>query len=316
MNRCMKQTFVAVLAVGLLVSGVAQAARLGGGKSAGISRSYNAGATQRSAPTYTPSARPAPVAPAAPLQTQRTGPGVGSMVAAGAAGAAAGYMLGSATNEPAQATQQSGVPAEQRATANTQQPSQTKQGFSMTWLLLLGAAGFFAMSMLRRRNTSTAVSNLNTATPTHTTLDARPANAPISFPKSAINTPSVPNGRLPDGTEQEAFLRQAKASFLHMQTMNGAEHLDSLRAFMTPQMFESIREDIAQNNDVADFPVLELKFLGAEEEGMDYIASVQFSGQVSEASGQAAQPFSEIWHFTKPKGNSLSWKLAGIEQTR
>ena len=49
-------------------------------------------------------------------------------------------------------------------------------------------------------------------------------------------------------------------------------------------------------------------------ENGQYIASVRFTGTVSEDLNSAPQAFTEIWHFVKPAGSSQDWLVAGIQQ--
>jgi hypothetical protein len=88
-----KTIMLAFTLVSVLAAPFAEAARLGGGKSAGMRRSAPTKSYQQPTPMPAPAA-----APQAAPQAQPKGPGIGTAIAAGAAGAAAGYMLGSAMN--------------------------------------------------------------------------------------------------------------------------------------------------------------------------------------------------------------------------
>ncbi|RYZ78659.1 MAG: Tim44 domain-containing protein, partial [Moraxellaceae bacterium] len=74
----------------LMLSPLAEAKRMGGGKSYGMSRSNTSSATQRNSRPATPPPSQQQTAP------QRSGPGVGGMVAAGVAGAAVGAIAANA----------------------------------------------------------------------------------------------------------------------------------------------------------------------------------------------------------------------------
>ncbi len=121
--------------------------------------------------------------------------------------------------------------------------------------------------------------------------------------------------RLPDGTESAAFLRQAKASFMHLQTMNSPDNVEELRKYLTPDMYESIKADVAANKETAEFPNLQAEVVETATEGQQYIATVRFHGMVSESVNAPEQPFEELWHFVKPTApGSLKWLVAGIQQ--
>lgn len=121
------------------------------------------------------------------------------------------------------------------------------------------------------------------------------------------------NDRLPNGSTVADFLRQARATFQRVQTMNSAMQINEIRNYLTADLFEELKRDITDNRDIAEFPELHTQLLDATDEGTRYIASVRFSGRCSEATGQPALPFSETWHFVQTK-NEVHWKLAGIQQ--
>ena len=101
MAHTAKHLVLTLATAALFTAPFADAAKFGGGKSSGMQRS-----TPSKSQSY--NATPAQQAPAAPMYgktapnsapQQRSGPGVGTAVAAGVAGAAAGYMLGSAMSD-------------------------------------------------------------------------------------------------------------------------------------------------------------------------------------------------------------------------
>jgi len=120
--------------------------------------------------------------------------------------------------------------------------------------------------------------------------------------------------RLPDGTETPYFLRQAKATFLHLQSLNSPDSLDEVRRYMTPELFDELRGEIASNSEVADFSQLDCQLIDAAEENGRYIASVRFDGLVSESVNSSPVPFVEVWNFVKNPGLSDKWMVAGIQQ--
>ncbi|RQO69174.1 Tim44 domain-containing protein [Aquitalea sp. FJL05] len=305
-----KTIMLAFTLVSVLAAPFAEAARLGGGKSAGM---------RRSAPTKSyqqPTPMPAPAPQAAPQAQPKKGPGVGTAIAAGAAGAAAGYMLGSAMNS-------------NHASGNASE-SASGSGFPWGTLALLGLLGIGGLMWFRRKNAASAA-------PMNTPMPA--GNAPVfnsssqdaarfdPIPKIGSGLGQAPSyggaapamaggalARLPDGTETPNFLRQAKATFLHLQSLNSPDSLEEVRKYMTPDLFEGLRNDIAGNGDVADFPQLDCQLAEAVEEAGRYIATVRFSGTVSESVNALAVPFSEYWHYIKDGSTGGKWLVAGIQQ--
>ncbi|WP_174876074.1 Tim44 domain-containing protein [Vogesella oryzae] len=293
MNSRVKTTVLAISLITLLASPFADAARLGKGRSTGM---------QRTAPTqsYQQSIPPRAPAQAAPAQQQR-GSGIGGMVAAGAAGAAAGYLLGNAMNDGKAGTGEQG-------------------GFP--WLYVIGGAlaGLALLSLFRRRAANSQPRPLpQTQQPMH----YQPAGAngipPIGsgspqFGGSGLTPPPSSLQRLPDGTEVPHFLRQAKATFLHLQNLNSADSLEEVRKYLTPDLFQALQEDIAANTEPADFPQLDCQVVESTEESGRMICSVRFHGMVSESVGAAAVPFSETWHYLKDGNSNGKWLVAGIQQ--
>lgn len=333
-------TLTAVLAAPL-----AEAARLGKGKSSGM---------QRSTPTQsynqqTPAAKPQPLAPApmAP-QTARpasSGPGVGGMVAAGVAGAAAGYMLSEALSDDEKAAADTAAKTAEGAAnstataattaapaAATPAPAPNEEGGGFPWggLILLMLLGGAVMMFMKKKKTASPLSQRplggglapaggvpygqdmqRNQTPGSSLFNNTPYAQGGGGMSAASNFAS---GRLPDGTEVPHFLRQAKATFLHVQSMNNPANLDEIRKYLTPQLFDALRADISDNMEPADFPTLNCDFLNAEQENGGYVASVRFHGMVSESVNAPLMPFSETWHYIKSAQTDNKWIVAGIQQ--
>lgn len=257
-------TLTAVLAAPL-----AEAARLGKGKSSGM---------QRSTPTQsynqqTPAAKPQPLAPA-PMAPQSarpasSGPGVGGIVAAGVAGAAAGYMLSEALSDDEKAAADTAAKTAEgaansaataaapvAAAAATPAPVEESGGFPWGGLILLMLLGGAVMMFMKKKKAASPLSQrplgggLAPAGGVPYGQDMQRNQTPGS--SLFNNTPyaqggggmsaasSFASGRLPDGTEVPHFLRQAKATFLHVQSMNNPANLDEIRKYLTPQLFDAL----------------------------------------------------------------------------
>lgn len=288
MSTRAKSTFLALSMVCLLAAPFADAARVGKGKSAGM---------QRSAPTQSFQQQQAvPGKAAAPVAPQQKGSGVGGMVAAGAAGAAAGYLLGSAMGDD-------------------------DGGFPWMAVILGGLGGLGLLAFLRSRALKKQATMRAPQPMSMGQAHFQPAGGippigsgqPQQFGGSGLTPPPASLQRLPDGTEVPHFLRQAKATFLHLQNLNSAESLEEVRKYMTPELFLALQEDIKANTEMADFPQLDCQVIEAVNEGNRMVASVRFSGMVSENVGASAVPFAETWHYVK-EGDSSRWLIAGIQQ--
>ena len=56
------------------------------------------------------------------------------------------------------------------------------------------------------------------------------------------------------------------------------------------------------------------ELLGVDTGPIEQMASVRFTGMIREEAGATAQPFDEVWNFTRPIGSQGGWVLAGIQQ--
>lgn len=322
-----------ILAAALLVAPMAEAKRAGSGKSHGMSRQAAPTQSYQQPRQATPAQQP--VAPAtAPVQ-QKSGPGVGGMVAAGVAGAAIGAVAANALADD--------KPASQAQAASEVAPVEEEKGGipSWIWILLAAAVAFFLFRKMGAKkkvasnpyapnnganhapfgqvpptasndNSNIFGQNLGGSTPSN---NAPFGQAPQQAP--AFGTAYTNSGnQLPDGTEPAAFLRIARQRFNHIQSMNTASNIGEIQRYLTPDLYQSMYQDIManQDQDVAEFSNLNAMVVESTTENGQYIVSVRFTGTVSEDLNSLPQPFTEIWHFVKPAGSNQDWLVAGIQQ--
>ncbi|QKQ70555.1 Tim44 domain-containing protein [Acinetobacter sp. 10FS3-1] len=320
------------LTAALLVAPLtAEAKRAGGGKSHGMQRS--AAPTQ----SYQQPRQAAPVqqAPAAGAATQqKSGPGVGGMVAAGVAGAAIGAVAANALAD------------DQNAAASEAQAAQEEEKGGIPgwiWILLAAAVAFF---IFRKMGAKKKVAS-NPYAPNSGAGQPAPFGQAPAAPRGGDNTNifgqsvsgnttgnnapfgsapvnNAPFGtaytnsgqQLPDGTEPAAFLRVARQRFNHIQSMNTASNISEIQRYLTPDLYQSMYNDIManQDQDVAEFSNLNAMVADSSTENGQYVVSVRFTGTVSEDLNSQPQPFAEIWHFVKPAGSQQDWLVAGIQQ--
>ena len=112
-----------------------------------------------------------------------------------------------------------------------------------------------------------------------------------------------------------ALAERGVASELVEYTTIGDRILDRpLNAIGEKGLFTAeLEADLRANLETADFPQLEIEFLGAAEEHGRFVASARFHGMVSETLHATPVPFAEIWHFVKTPGD-VRWLVAGIQQ--
>ncbi len=319
-------------AVLLVAPFAAEAKRAGGGKSHGMQRSAQPTQSYQQ-PRQAAPAQQAPVAGAA--TQQKSGSGVGGMVAAGVAGAAIGAVAANAL-----ADDQSVAASEAQAA----QAEEEKGGIpGWIWILLAAAVAFFIFRKMGakkkvasnpyapnsgagntapfgqaptvpRGGDSTNIFGQNVGGQTSSN-NAPFGSAPVNnAPFGAAYTQS--GSQLPDGTEPAAFLRVARQRFNHIQSMNTASNISEIQRYLTPELYQSMYNDIMSNQDqdVAEFSNLNAMVVDSSTDNGQYIVSVRFTGTVSEDLNSLPQPFAEIWHFTKPAGSNQDWVVAGIQQ--
>lgn len=302
------------LTAALLVAPLAaEAKRAGGGKSHGMSRQAAPAQSYQQPRQATPAQQP--TAPA------KSGPGVGGMVAAGVAGAAIGAVAANALADDNPASQA--------------QAQEEKGGIpSWIWILLAAAVAFFIFRKMGAKkkvapnpyapNSGSTQAPFGQQAAPRTSTDnsnifgqsvggsaAAPQN---NAPFGAAYTNS--GSQLPDGTEPAAFLRIARQRFNHIQSMNTASNISEIQRYLTPDLYQSMYQDIManQDQDVAEFSNLNAMVANSATENGQYVVSVRFTGTVSEDLNSLPQPFAEVWHFVKPAGSTQDWLVAGIQQ--
>ena len=328
--KVQQRSLVSALLIATLVAApLAEAKRAGGGRSHGMSRSTSSSQSYQQQSYQQPrQVTPAPTAP------QKSGSGVGKMVAAGVAGAAVGavaaHALADDRNNPTATDQQT-------TDAQMAQQQEDKKGGVPTWiwLLIIAAAAFFIFRRFSNKQkvaannpyapNSNPQSPFGRQTPAQTSTRQSGDNTNIfgqsvgggAASQPAFGGASLNSGnQLPDGTEPAAFLRIARQRFNHIQSMNSVSNIEEIRRYLTPELYQSMYSDIManQDQDVAEFSNLNAMVVDSATENGQYVVSVRFTGTVSEDLNSLPQPFTEIWHFVKPAGSQQDWVVAGIQQ--
>ena len=306
------------LTAALLVAPLAaEAKRAGGGKSHGMSRQASPTQSYQQPRQATPAQQP--TAPA--TAPAKSGPGVGGMVAAGVAGAAIGAVAANALADDNSASQA--------------QAQEEKGGIpSWIWILLAAAVAFFIFRKMGAKKKVApnpyAPNNGSTQAPFGQQAAPRTSNDNSNiFGQSVGGSAATPQNnapfstaytnsgsQLPDGTEPAAFLRIARQRFNHIQSMNTASNISEIQRYLTPDLYQSMYQDIManQDQDVAEFSNLNAMVADSATENGQYVVSVRFTGTVSEDLNSLPQPFAEVWHFVKPAGSTQDWLVAGIQQ--
>lgn len=270
---------VVLLSVGFFAED-AEARRLGGGKSFGMSR--NVMPSQSMAPSRSVSPPPAPSAQPAPASgmSRWLGP---------LAGLAAGIGLASLMSHLGMG-----------------------EGFANVLMIgLLVFAAIFLFRLLARK--SQPANSMAYAGAQNVGSDTPPRMS--NEGSSASESPAAP--ALPAGFDGEGFLRQAKLNFVRLQAANDAGNMDDIKEFSTPELFAEVQlqyQERGRATQQTDVVQLDASLLEVVTEDRRHVASVRFFGALREDAGAAPQSFDEVWHLTKPTDGSRGWVVAGIQQ--
>lgn len=130
---------------------------------------------------------------------------------------------------------------------------------------------------------------------------------------------------IPAGFDTVGFLAGSKAHFVNLQAAWDKSDITTLRGMLTEEMMREIQAQITERaaTDPAgtvyrtEVVAIDAHLMGIEEipagvHAAQYMASVEFSGQIREEVGLAAEPFREVWNLTKPVAGG-GWLVAGIQ---
>ena len=321
-----RNVIAGVLTAALLIAPLAaEAKRAGSGKNHGMTRS--ATPTQQHRPAQQAAPVQQPMAPqTAPVQ-QKSGSGVGGMVAAGVAGAAVGAIAANALADDKPNTQAASTPAAPAEVA-AEAPEEKGGIPGWIWILVLGGLAFFVFRKMgaKKKLASNPYAPNAAGTPpvapaggNNTNIFGQSVGGSAATAAPSFGAPAYTQSgnQLPDGTEPAAFLRVARQRFNHIQSMNTASNINEIQRYLTPDLYQSMYNDIManQDQDVAEFSNLNAMVNDSATENGQHIVSVRFTGTVSEDLNSLPQPFAEIWHFVKPEGSQQDWLVAGIQQS-
>jgi predicted lipid-binding transport protein (Tim44 family) len=297
-----------VLSLGMTVALDAEAKRLGGARSSGMQRT--------TPPATAPNAQPN--TPGAPSQAA---PAAGTAAAAAPAAAAAG--------KRSWAGPLAGLAAGLglAALASYFGFGEALANMMLIALVVMAALALIAFVMRKRaagNGPTPAMAGLGAARSSQqgsqqgSPLGAggtRIGSALGGFQQPAASTqPSA----IPADFDVAAFTRNAKSQFMALQEANDARDTQRLRDYLTPDMFEVVREEVEVRGDVpqrTEVFGLEAQVIEVAEEADRYVVSVRFTGSVREQPGAVPEDLDEVWHLTKPRTGFGGWLVAGIQQS-
>jgi predicted lipid-binding transport protein (Tim44 family) len=271
---------------------VAEAARLGGGKSFGSKPSY-----QRSAPATTPSPTSPQVSPSQPTQQRPVaGPTPSPMGRWGGmlGGLLMGGLIGSLLFGGGHAYGGPGL-------------------FDM---LLIGGGLFLLYRFIRARRMATA----SAASGGAMSFEKSPSQFwgesgynPAVEPTSAV----AEQPAFPPGFNAEDFLKGAKVIYTRLQASWDKRDLEDIRQFVSPEVLAEIELQAKADPQPGKTELLLINpsILEAREVGTQTIVSVLYEAMMRENETETAKQVRELWHFSRETQKPEAfWLLEGIQQ--
>ncbi|MDI9335674.1 MAG: TIM44-like domain-containing protein [Gammaproteobacteria bacterium] len=147
--------------------------------------------------------------------------------------------------------------------------------------------------------------------------DLNPSPSSSLNPSASLNTsPSPSPSSLSSELNVPAFLENAKIHFRKLQKAWDIADINQLKDLLSEVMLAEIQFQIEERNGKANHTeILELhaEFVGIDDFGNNYVASVRFSGIIVEEVAEGPKQFSEVWTMTKPRSGETGWLVSGIQ---
>jgi len=159
---------------------------------------------------------------------------------------------------------------------------------------------------------------------------ARPWEGPAQFESTAPTRAGArigssliggsQNWSIPEGFDVQGFVEAAKANFVTLQDAWDRSDITALRAMMTDEMINEIRQQLAEREaqsggvpNKTEVVMLQAQLLGIEDLGAGFMASIEFSGLIREDLSAGPSPFREVWNMTRTKEGQDGWLVAGFQ---
>jgi predicted lipid-binding transport protein (Tim44 family) len=310
----------AIAALTLTLSDLADARRMGGGRSFGAQRESvtpSRPATAPTAPAGNAASQPQPSAPAAsgvaPGPSPAPAPSGASRWLGPIAGLAAGLGLAALLSHFG-----------------------LSEGFgSLLLIALVVVAAIFLLRRFLGRRQSAVPMQYAGASPHNmanvpVTYEAQPVLAwrgaeksepagdtgPLMAAEPAAPAFGVTRKPLPQGFDAEGFAKEAKRQYIEIQRSYDNADRAALSSVMTSEMNAEIGRELDERgaHHPTEIVTLDADVLEVTTEGDKYWASVRFTGLLREDGEPLPKSVDEIWNLSKPVNGSSGWLLAGISQ--
>jgi len=310
----MKRTLILLLAafaaLTLTLSNLADAGRMGGGRSFGAQR--QSVAPSKSAPPAG-NAAAQPTTPASPAAT----PPAGTPSAPAAAPSGSSRWLGPIA----------GIAAGLGLAALLSHfgLSEDFGSLLLLGLIVVGGVFLFRMLMARREAAKPSLQYANAGGRDNVRASYDRETRPVWSDTPKVERRLEPAGDapfgvtrkpLPEGFDAKGFASEAKRQFIRLQGSYDAGDRETLSAVMTSEMYAEIGRELDERgpHQPTEIVTLDADVLEASTEGDKHWASVRFTGVVREDGEPVSKSIDEVWNLTKPVSGTSGWLLAGITQ--
>ncbi len=184
-------------------------------------------------------------------------------------------------------------------------------------LLLIGGGLYLLFRFLRGRRTATATGP--TMARTYNVEPQQPTAAGSGW-DSLSSAPAQPQAgpATPAGFDTADFLSGAKTLYSRLQRSWSARDLNDIAAFSTPAFMEDVRRQAAEdpNPTPTDVLLVDAKLLEVRQQGPLTIASAYFDTLLREdPKADRPQQAREVWHFVRREDTPHdTWRLDAIQQ--
>jgi predicted lipid-binding transport protein (Tim44 family) len=299
-KRLLVFALAAFASFAIVQADVADAARIGGGRSFGMQRSIVPPAPKVAPSTGSMSGPAAnPVMPAKP-GVSAAQPAAGA-AAAGAQRAGASRWLGPIA----------GIAAGLGLAALFSHLGLSEGLGSLLLIGLLVVAAVALMRAFASRRTPAPQYAGNAAARSSQELRREPVMSDAWGSGNAVR-----EARYPPGFDPAPFVAQAKQQFRRLQAAYDRGDRALLADVTTPEMQAEIVRDLEarRTGGPTEVITLDADVVEVVQEADRYVASVRFYGTLREDGQSTTQPFDEMWHLVKPVNGLTGWLLAGIQQ--
>jgi predicted lipid-binding transport protein (Tim44 family) len=308
MKRIPILLLAAFAALALTLSDLADAGRMGGGRSFGAQR--QSAVPSKSTPPAAAPASNAAAQPATPASSAAPAPAPAPSGASRWLGPIAGIAAG-------------------LGLAALLSHFGLSEGFGsllLIGLVVVGGVFLFRMLMARRDTAKPSLqyANAGDRDNVRATYDSAPrpvwSDTPKIEPRLALAADApglgVTRKALPEGFDANGFAAEAKRQFIRLQGSYDSADRATLSSVMTSEMYAEIGRELDERgvHQATEIVKLDADVLEASTEGDKHWASVRFTGAVREDGEPLPKSIDEVWNLTKPVRGTSGWLLAGITQ--